>query len=82
MNERGCASVRSDPPEVTVKISLKLKRCLRELRTTTYVTTTEKLIVTIDKGQKPGNFVKLKNPSAHTSEAWKRGYVRETPDVW
>jgi hypothetical protein len=27
-----------------------------------YITTTEKLSVTINKGQKPGNFWKIKNP--------------------
>jgi len=39
---------------------MKLKSGLRELRTITYVTTTEKLSVTIEKGQKPVHFYKIK----------------------
>jgi hypothetical protein len=45
--EPGCVSIC---PEVTLKIVLKLKRGLCELRTITFVTTAEKLSVTIDKG--------------------------------
>jgi len=44
-----------------------MKRGLQELWTTMYVTTTDKLSVTVDKGKKPGHFRKIKNsPSPDT----------------
>jgi hypothetical protein len=55
-----------------------LKRGLRELRTLTYATITEKMCVTIDKGKKPGHFGKLKNPPGHNYKAWKKDMSGKT----
>jgi hypothetical protein len=65
--EQGYASMRADQPEVILKISFEVETLLRELRTITYVMTTEKLSVTIDKGQKSEHFCKITNPPGHNS---------------
>ena len=53
-----------DPPEMNAKIELKLG--VRELRTVTYLTTSEQLSMTIDKGQKLEHLWKIKKSPADT----------------
>jgi hypothetical protein len=71
----------SDPPKVNVKISFEVETW--PTRTTDYNVCNDhqKISVTIDKGQNPGHFWKIKQYPSHNSEAWKKEHVRMNLDV-
>jgi hypothetical protein len=52
--------MHSEQPEVIVKISSEVETLPTRNTTTAYVMTTKKLSVTVDKGQKPEHFCKIK----------------------